>query len=410
MKKLNKALCATVLTAGMLFSALPEAAVTAKAAEPSEMTEIIFADKAADDEEVISADKEGFGPFINDMLAVTQERVEGKRIIEWNYDTVKAYGKSLVPNAQDDSATYTSADGRYEYYGSISSNGNKAAELTIDEDLYINGRYFAETQTNMGLVECLPLQVAAKYQSLSTMGTINNTNPATYIDSLFASNTNDKIIVFSDGTKMRVQRFYADEYAITYTSASESSGVAVLYEDGVLVSVMTVTTPSEAFPAGVATGTTDTAGGETPSEPIVVPGQVSMYRLYNPNSGEHFYTKDSGERDFLLAGGWSYESVAWISPETSNTPVYRLYNKNSGEHHYTTSVGERDGLVAMGWSDEGIGWYASDNQATPMYRLYNPNAKGAQEAGSHHYTNNVSERDFLISQGWNDEGIGWYGL
>ena len=29
--------------------------------------------------------------------------------------------------------------------------------------------------------------------------------------------------------------------------------------------------------------------------------------------------------------------------------MYRLYNPNSGEHHYTTSRSERDNLISIGW-------------------------------------------------------------
>ena len=137
---------------------------------------------------------------------------------------------------------------------------------------------------------------------------------------------------------------------------------------------------------------------------------VTMYRLYNPNSGEHFYTKDASERDNLVSIGWKSEGTAWTAPTSSNTPVYRVYNPNSGEHHYTKDAGERSSLVALGWNYEGIGWYSDDNQGTPLYRLYNPNATGAQEAGGHHYTRDVSEKNSLIAAGWKDEGIGWYGL
>ena len=135
-----------------------------------------------------------------------------------------------------------------------------------------------------------------------------------------------------------------------------------------------------------------------------------MYRLYNPNSGEHFYTKNSGEKDILASSGWTYEGIAWTAPTSSNTPVYRLYNPNSGEHHYTTGKVEKDYLVSIGWNDEGIGWYSDDSDGTPLYRLYNPNATGQYEAGAHHYTKDVNERNSLVAVGWNDEGIGWYGL
>ena len=133
---------------------------------------------------------------------------------------------------------------------------------------------------------------------------------------------------------------------------------------------------------------------------------ISMHRLYNPNSGEHFFTASTSERDNLAKVGWKYEGVAWTAPTTSNTPVYRLYNANGGEHHYTTDAAERDGLVKVGWKYEDIGWYSSDAQTTPLHRLYNPNAF----ANNHHYTTDTKERDWLVSLGWRYEGIGWYGV
>ncbi|MBQ9609536.1 MAG: hypothetical protein IJV15_08860 [Lachnospiraceae bacterium] len=133
---------------------------------------------------------------------------------------------------------------------------------------------------------------------------------------------------------------------------------------------------------------------------------VEMYRLYNPNSGEHFYTASADERDTLISAGWKYEGVGWIAPATSNTPVFRLYNPNAGEHHYTMNREERDYLVTIGWKDEGIGWYSDDAKTVALYRQYNPNAK----TGSHNYTTSKSENDWLVSIGWKGEGIGWYGL
>lgn len=131
-----------------------------------------------------------------------------------------------------------------------------------------------------------------------------------------------------------------------------------------------------------------------------------MYRLYNPNSGEHFYTKEVREKDSLISTGWMYEGVGWKAPASSNTPVYRLYNPNAGEHHYTTSSTERDSLVKAGWKDEGIGWYSDDNKSVPLYRQYNPN----QFACNHNYTTNANEMEQLIRAGWRDEGVSWYGV
>ena len=137
---------------------------------------------------------------------------------------------------------------------------------------------------------------------------------------------------------------------------------------------------------------------------------VAMHRLYNPNSGEHFYTASVEERDSLIEAGWNYEDIAWYVPEVSDTPVYRLYNANAGDHHYTIDTAERDALIEAGWTDEGIGWYSDDAQSVPLYRLYNPNAYANGESGAHHYTTSEEELAGLVDLGWQNEGIAWYGL
>jgi len=135
-------------------------------------------------------------------------------------------------------------------------------------------------------------------------------------------------------------------------------------------------------------------------------GTVNMYRLYNPNSGEHFYTGDVDETVTLTKIGWRFEGIGWVAPKISSTPVYRLYNPNTGDHHYTTSSSERQTCIRFGWEDESIGWYSDDSQRIPLYREYNPNV----ETGTHNYTSNSGEHNYLVSLGWRDENIGWYGI
>ena len=135
-------------------------------------------------------------------------------------------------------------------------------------------------------------------------------------------------------------------------------------------------------------------------------GVRSMYRMYNPNSGEHFYTADAAERNALIRYGWHYEGIGWYAPEESEIPVYRLYNASGGDHHYTVSTKERDTLMERGWKDEGIGWYSDENMDVPLYRQYNPNAFSC----NHNYTADKNENDALISLGWKGEGISWYGI
>lgn len=128
-----------------------------------------------------------------------------------------------------------------------------------------------------------------------------------------------------------------------------------------------------------------------------------MYRMYNPNSGEHFYTADSSERNSLYLAGWDYEGIGWVAPD-SGSPVYRLYNPNAGDHHYTPSAAERQSLINAGWNDEGEGWKTGGDVA--LYRQYNPNAV----TGSHNFTTFQAENDALVRAGWQAEGVGWYGV
>lgn len=136
-----------------------------------------------------------------------------------------------------------------------------------------------------------------------------------------------------------------------------------------------------------------------------VNADVEMYRVYNPNSGEHFYTGKTAERNNLIRRGWQDEGIGWTAPDNGD-PVYRMYNQHSGDHHYTTSAREKNMLVNAGWKDEGIGWSSSKEKEAALYRAYNPNAK----AGSHNYTTNIAEQQNLLRAGWQDEGIAWYGV
>ena len=135
--------------------------------------------------------------------------------------------------------------------------------------------------------------------------------------------------------------------------------------------------------------------GATDPEPV---GTQAMYRLYNPNSGEHFYTASTVERDAVITAGWNDEGIGWTAP-TSGIRVYRLYNSFAGEHHYTTSETERDMLVSVGWTWEEGGWFSDEAESVPLYF-----------ANNHHYTTDWGEFQTLLSLGWQDEGVGWHGV
>ena len=161
------------------------------------------------------------------------------------------------------------------------------------------------------------------------------------------------------------------------------------------------------------------AGDKEVKMEVTLTAANPMNRLYNPNSGEHFYTADIKEKEALVALGWNDEGYGWVAAKTPESDtdkakqaVYRLYNPNAGDHHYTMNANEVKTLVAYGWKDEGTGWYSTvktGESATDadieVYRQYNPYANGA---GSHNYTTDKAENDYLVSLGWTPEGTAWY--
>ncbi|MEO1772141.1 FIVAR domain-containing protein [Candidatus Enterococcus ferrettii] len=135
----------------------------------------------------------------------------------------------------------------------------------------------------------------------------------------------------------------------------------------------------------------------------------TLFRVYNPNSGEHFYTQNSSERDLLVNVGWHDEGIAWETPSSGIT-VYRLYNPNAGDHHYTMDINEYNHLEKAGWRKEGEAFKSVDTSnkekpiGIPVYRAYNPNTK----SGAHNFTINLNEQRHLIQVGWKDEKVAFY--
>lgn len=135
----------------------------------------------------------------------------------------------------------------------------------------------------------------------------------------------------------------------------------------------------------------------------------TVYRAYNPWTGEHLFTESEDEYQMLVQAGWNGEGKAWDAPAIGAVPVYRLYNPwlTAGTHLYTTSWDEYEELFAMGWYQEGIAFYSvpEDTQGSmPILRLYNP------YNGDHHFTANLEERDQLVSLGWRSEGTAFRGI
>lgn len=88
----------------------------------------------------------------------------------------------------------------------------------------------------------------------------------------------------------------------------------------------------------------------------------TLYRAYNPNTGEHLYTQNGNEIPFVVRAGWRNEGTAWEAP-SKGAPVYRMFNPNNGggpslylksrrsEYVETCRVALRRGIVEIRWID-----------------------------------------------------------
>ncbi len=155
-------------------------------------------------------------------------------------------------------------------------------------------------------------------------------------------------------------------------------------------------------------------------------GPITVYRLYNPNNGEHLFTVDVNELQTLVGLGWRSEGARFTEYGDTDDPdifagtgdleiVYRLYNRGNGDHLYTTSAEEVAALVQLmpnneGWVSEGMAFLAPTSSDVPVYRLFNPNMKADGGAGSHLWTTSVTEKDTLVDLGWSYEDVAWYAI
>lgn len=146
--------------------------------------------------------------------------------------------------------------------------------------------------------------------------------------------------------------------------------------------------------------------GNLAEEVTFVLSDLGVYRLYNPNTGEHIFTTQVFEKCNLVKLGWNDEGIAFSSVrkfenvENGSVPVYRLYDGSS--HLYTIENNEVSVLTKNGWKNEGVAFYAfssGGNSRKPAYRLYN------KKSGLHHWTVDVFESNVLQDIGWELEDV-----
>lgn len=137
-----------------------------------------------------------------------------------------------------------------------------------------------------------------------------------------------------------------------------------------------------------------------------------VYRLYNPNTGDHFYTTSESEKISLekilktpiVSEGIAFYSYSDGSAEKESFPVYKFYNSNGDFYFYTSSDTKNNQLSV---NSKTIAFYASptaQNGALPVYDFYITNNK-------HFYTISEAEKDGIVktpNSSYKLEGIAFY--
>ena len=88
---------------------------------------------------------------------------------------------------------------------------------------------------------------------------------------------------------------------------------------------------------------------------FIVPRE-SETAVFRVCAGMHSYLTDIGELHVVTENGWRFEGIAFHAG--GDVPVYRMYNPGNGDHVFTVEETEKDYLELHGWSPEGVAFYA----------------------------------------------------
>ena len=118
----------------------------------------------------------------------------------------------------------------------------------------------------------------------------------------------------------------------------------------------------------------------------------SVYRLYNPNTGDHLFTANFAEAQNVANAGWTYEGVGWQSP-AEGEEVYRLYQGNVHDYVFKKDVSK---LESEGWTCECVAFKSGGTR--PIYRMFNQNDRSCI------LTSSLEEHNELSKNGWFCQG------
>lgn len=130
---------------------------------------------------------------------------------------------------------------------------------------------------------------------------------------------------------------------------------------------------------------------------------TTVYRLYHPGTGDHFYTSNPFEVNSAQSSGYRFENNIGATFENGAVTLFRLWSAGATDHFYTTNASERAAALAAGYTSEGdVGkcdTSSGNDNLRPVYRLWHPGI------ADHFYTLSAGERDAAAGAGYTFEGI-----
>jgi hypothetical protein len=273
----------------------------------------------------------------------------------------------------------------------------QASSPLVDRAVALSGinDTFAGAGPDIGALEADSVRVSIDDRAVAEGGAVN----ASFRVTLSAGSSQTVTVDYAtaDGTASAGSDYTATSGTLTFTPGRTAHSIAVpILTDG-------ATEGTETFflnltSASGATILDNQAVGSISDPPAAA--NVFMYRCYNPTADYHFFTTSEPEKSYAVANGYRDENSPTPPFRVPNTgasgatAIFRMYNPNSGRHYYTASGGERDSLKGVGWvyeKDEGFVHASAQAGTAEVFRLYNTNS------GVHLYTARADEKDLILA-------------
>ena len=139
-----------------------------------------------------------------------------------------------------------------------------------------------------------------------------------------------------------------------------------------------------------------------------------IYRFFNVDTGTHFLSGSTVERDSVINNldSFNFEGPTFKAADPTDPAadtVFRFFNTQTGTHFFTQSTAERDNILETipQFNFEGEAYKGYTEQvdgSIPLYRFFNT------DTGTHFYTAAEAEKDSIVANltSFNFEGTAYW--